>query len=326
MSMSDNDKLRADFHTHTAFSDGLGTMDELVEAAMSERLDAIAVTDHDVLDGARWAYGWGRHQERLERTGEAPSIIVIPGVEISSFVIRDGKPDVVHIVLLGVDPFDTGLTSLCESLRVRRIEELRRRLGHAASLGYALGPEAEGRIIAHAFWGKQEIARELVLSECFETVDAAYHALWDGYDTTANIDAYVPAKCAIEAGHSAGGLAVLAHPLRDEARRCLVTMSVAEERVALTQGMGLDGVECFYSAFPESDCLALEAIARARGLVVSCGSDHHDLGRRYRLGRTCGEGANHGHRTNVLEALGIEIAPARTSSRPWEATKPAPAG
>ena len=301
-------RLRADFHIHTKHSDGRGSMERLVDAAITKRLDAIAVTDHDVLDGARWAYALSRHQDRLAKLGVEPDIIVIPGIEVSSFVLRDGRRDVVHILLLGIDPFDTGLTSLCGRLCTKRTEQLRRRLEHARKMGYGLGPEAEGRVLERAFWGKQECARELVLRGEFEDVDSAYHALWDSYDTVSDLDAYIPADLAIDAGHVSGGIAVLAHPLRDELSRCLNPMVEAKERISLLQGIGVDGVECFYSAFSPSLCHTLEGIARERGLVVSCGSDHHDYGRRFRLSRTCADGLNYGHRTDVLEALGIASA------------------
>ena len=303
--MDASGKLRADFHAHTGFSDGDGTMEQLVEAAREKRLDAIAVTDHDVLTGARWAYALNRHQEQLASVGKSTNIIVIPGVEISAFIMRNGKRDVVHIVLLGVDPFDTSLTALCEELAARRMTQLRNRLAHAHSVGYGLGFEAEGRVLAKAFWGKQEIARELVLRGDFEEVDSAYHALWDDYETSSDTDSYVPANAAIEAGHTSGGIAILAHPLRDERRRCLITTRDAEERISLLQDMGVDGAECYYSAFEPDDCAALERMARSRGLIVSCGSDHHDYKRRFRLSRTCADGFNYGHKTNVLEALGI---------------------
>ncbi|MBR3314105.1 MAG: PHP domain-containing protein [Atopobiaceae bacterium] len=300
-------RLRADFHTHTGFSDGRGSMGQLVEAARERRLDAIAITDHDVLGGARWAYGWARHQDRLAAAGEAPGITIIAGVEISSFITRRGKPDIIHMQLLGVDPFDSGLVALCEDLRRRRIEQLHHRLEHVRSIGFELDPEATARILEKAFWGKQEIARELVLKGDFEGVDAAYHAIWDCYDPSDDIDAYVPAHLAIETGHACGAISLIAHPLRDETTRRLIPLDDVEERLDLLQDMGLDGAECFYSAFLISDCLALEGIARTRGLVVSCGSDHHDYARRNRLSITCSDGLNYGHRTNVLEALGINI-------------------
>ena len=43
---------RCDPHTHTTYSDGLGTPREVVETAIARGLDVIAVTDHDSVAGA----------------------------------------------------------------------------------------------------------------------------------------------------------------------------------------------------------------------------------------------------------------------------------
>jgi|SRR5579883_2243810 predicted metal-dependent phosphoesterase TrpH len=54
---------RADLHMHSTYSDGLGTIQQVLEyAQMHTNLDVIALTDHDVIDGALrardlWAKG-----------------------------------------------------------------------------------------------------------------------------------------------------------------------------------------------------------------------------------------------------------------------------
>ncbi|MDW8268737.1 MAG: PHP domain-containing protein, partial [Anaerolineae bacterium] len=43
---------QADLHLHTTFSDGVGTVEAVLEAARRAGLDIIAITDHDTLQGA----------------------------------------------------------------------------------------------------------------------------------------------------------------------------------------------------------------------------------------------------------------------------------
>ncbi len=64
----------ADLHLHTNFSDGTMSPEELIVEAMHAGLDAIAITDHDILDGIGPALA----------TGEKYRIEVIPGIELSA--------------------------------------------------------------------------------------------------------------------------------------------------------------------------------------------------------------------------------------------------
>lgn len=66
---------RADLHMHTTASDGLMTVQALLDSvARRGHLDVIAITDHDRLDASLWAY------ERRQRYPFG----IVPGVEVSS--------------------------------------------------------------------------------------------------------------------------------------------------------------------------------------------------------------------------------------------------
>ena len=74
-----------DFHTHTTYSDGVSSPETLVKTARFLGLDAIAVTDHDMIAGI---------PEAME-AGKKWDIQVIPGIEVST--------DKYHILGLGID-------------------------------------------------------------------------------------------------------------------------------------------------------------------------------------------------------------------------------
>lgn len=67
--------MKADFHIHTIFSyDGLPSPEEVVEAALSKKIDCIAICDHGEIQGALQA----------QRFAKSKPILVIPSIEIKS--------------------------------------------------------------------------------------------------------------------------------------------------------------------------------------------------------------------------------------------------
>jgi predicted metal-dependent phosphoesterase TrpH len=84
-------RLKIDLHIHTEYSaDSIITLDRLLRHAKEKRLDAVAITDHDTVEGA------SRYRKQTD-------FLIVPGMEISSL---NG-----HIIALGVDePVSKNLT------------------------------------------------------------------------------------------------------------------------------------------------------------------------------------------------------------------------
>ena len=117
-----------DLHCHTRFSDGSLSPTELVELAARRGLSAVAVTDHDTVDGL----------EEALAAGERLGIEVVPGIEINL------EHDQVTMDLLGYFlagwPSEELRDQLAE-LRAYRDERNARILERLGELGYPVAPE-----------------------------------------------------------------------------------------------------------------------------------------------------------------------------------------
>lgn len=77
--------MSADLHIHTIYSDGLLTPEEVVEKARGLHLKAIAITDHDTVDGITPALNAAKEYIDLE---------IIPGIELST----EWRGEEVHVL------------------------------------------------------------------------------------------------------------------------------------------------------------------------------------------------------------------------------------
>ena len=105
-------------HTHSEFSllDGLGRIDDLVDAAAAHGFDALALTDHGALYGAVAFY------QACTAKGIKPIIGVETYVARRSMRDREGKADAqpFHLVLLARDW--TGYQNLCRLITDAHLE------------------------------------------------------------------------------------------------------------------------------------------------------------------------------------------------------------
>ena len=88
--------LTCDLHVHTNYSkDGESSIEEILRRAEEAGLDAIAITDHDAVDGAKMAL-------------QIPSrVLVIPGIEVSTKQAHLIVLGVTEIIPAGLDVIDT---------------------------------------------------------------------------------------------------------------------------------------------------------------------------------------------------------------------------
>jgi predicted metal-dependent phosphoesterase TrpH len=250
--MSDEVTRFVDLHAHSTASDGSRTPRDVVRAAREVGLSAIALTDHDTIDGLSDA----RDEAR------SLGVRLVPGVELSA-VEGDSETHLLGLHLADVDRVAARLRDL-RVMRLTRAERIVQRLnelGVKVTIAQVLAQSAGGAV------GRPHIARALVNDGwATDARDAFDRYLGNGRP------AFVPKdrlsmSDAIAMIHDAGGLAVLAHP----------GASGTRARVESLVGLGLDGVEVKHPSHSAEDSARLLALVEHFGLVPSGGSDWHGL-------------------------------------------------
>lgn len=257
-----------DLHTHTRFSDGSLTPTQVVELAAREGLRAVAITDHDSIDGL---------QEALE-AGARAGIEVVPGVELNL------EHQQVTLDLLGYFfdgcPGEEMQTALAE-LRRYRDERNARILERLATLGMPVRPDELAAIAEHGTAGRPHIGEAMRRRGYVASVTEAFERY-----LRRGAPAWVDRRRlsltqAVRLVHSNGGLAVIAHPGIIRADRAGLAAIVRD-----AARLGVVGLECHYPLH-DAETVALCCTLCARhGLVATGGSDFHgDVKPAARLGR-----------------------------------------
>ena len=250
---------RVDLHSHSIFSDGTLTPEGLVARAVERHLAALALTDHDTLEGVARA-----------RTAAGGALELVPGIELSSAF--DGVD--LHVLGYYLNPDDSRLRE-----RLVRFREDRRRRALAiverlAAAGAPVDPQSVMRRAGPGVVGRPHVAEALLEAGHVESLDQAFRR-YLGPQGVAFVPrpAFSPEE-AIALIHAADGVSVLAHP------GALLADTVIERLVAA----GLRGIEVWHPQHSSTTVRRYRALALRLGLVETGGSDFHAEGRGTDLG------------------------------------------
>jgi predicted metal-dependent phosphoesterase TrpH len=237
---------RADLHIHTTHSDGQYSPSEVIDLARRTGLIAVAVTDHDTLEGTRPA--------RAAAAGSG--VEVIPGVEISA--THAGRD--LHLLAYFVNEDDSDLAAALARVRRDRAERYLEMVERLRSCGVSVNAGA-----LPSSPGRRHLAELLVRSRAVASVREAFvRYLRDGGRVDVPKRA-LPAEEALSLVRRAGGVAARAHPPYDCSR----------DDLAGLQKLGLGAVEAEYPAAKRQCVRRLRDWAAELGLAVTGGSDCH---------------------------------------------------
>jgi predicted metal-dependent phosphoesterase TrpH len=243
----------ADLHLHTRYSDGTYTPVELAAQAKLHGLAAIALTDHDTVEGC----------VPMAAACAQGGLEFIPGSELTAEI--NGHE--LHLIGYLIDPQHPRLlreTAQFQTVRQERIREIVARLNR---LGVSMPAEAVFALADCRAPGRPHVARALIEAGVCATVDEAFERF-----LKKNRPGWVPkfkvsTASAIDLIHEAGGLAVMAHP----------GLNRQDDSIPELVAQGLDGLECFHSAHSPAACAHYKALAEQHGLLITGGSDCHGL-------------------------------------------------
>jgi 3',5'-nucleoside bisphosphate phosphatase len=251
-------KKLVDLHLHSTCSDGLYPPAEVVRLAAAAGLAAIALCDHDNVDGIDAALA----------AGVEHGVEVLSGVELST--VWESHADL-HLLGYGFDHHQPELrASLAEfrAFREGRNERIVARINEKLA-GEGWGPIAFEKVLARAGGtvGRPHIAQELIAHGYVKNTEEAFTR----FLVPCNVEKrFFPFDAAIELVHRAGGVAVLAHPPFITTDR-----KVLGDLLDTFVTLGLDGVEAWNSGASRHDIEWYITLARRRGLLVTGGSDFH---------------------------------------------------
>jgi 3',5'-nucleoside bisphosphate phosphatase len=252
-------KKLIDLHTHSTASDGSYSPAEVVRLAKEGGLAAMALTDHDTVDGLPQAVA----------AGEELGVEIIPGVEISA----QFPGGTMHIVGLFVEYQNGVLDQRLAVLKQARMDRNPRIIAKLNGLGIPITMAQVDRISGGGQVGRPHIARALMETGYVQDLQEAFDK-YLGWHRPAYVSKFrFPPDQALAMIREARGIPILAHPFT----LGLGSAYALKNLVIELKGLGLAGLEVYYSEHtPEQEAL-YQRLARELDLQISGGSDFHGL-------------------------------------------------
>lgn len=245
--------MYADLHLHTHFSDGTYSPEEVVANGVRFGFAALALTDHDTVEGCA----------RMAAACQAAEIDFIPGAELTA----EQKGAELHILGYYLDTGNGTLLAEISKFQAVRQNRIREMVARLNQMRIPLAADAVFALANCRSPGRPHVARALVNAGLCGSLDEAFERY-----LKKNRPAWVP-KMKMSAGegieliHQAGGLAVLAHP----------GLNRSDDVIPALVDAGLDGIECFHTKHSTHAAERYLEIADKYRLLVTGGSDCHGM-------------------------------------------------
>lgn len=246
---------RVDLHVHTYYSDGTFSPKEAIEKAKELNLAAIAICDHDCIDGV---------EEGIELSG-AYGVEIIPGVEVTS------EKDALEVHILGylINYKDKALTNLLEDLRKSRVRRIYNMVEKLKAHDINISPQSVFDLSEKGSVGRLHLAKALYKEGLVHSIKEAFNK-YIGDRAPCYVRRFnVSPEEAVETIIRSGGIPVYAHP----------KVMGRDDFIPDFMKAGLRGIEVYHSDHNKAVSQHYLNLAQKYGLLVTGGSDCHGLGK-----------------------------------------------
>lgn len=251
--------MASDLHTHTNFSDGSLSPEELLDTAKAIGLKYLAITDHDTVDGVKYLYENGLYPDK--------SLKIILGIEFSAL---DPDHDV-HIVGYNIDIYNGALSDMINDVIEARWTRFSEIIKNLQNKKYSIR-ETEVLQVAGSSRsiGRAHIARTLVKKGIFGNIREAFDKML-GKGKPAYAPRYFPTVDeVVDVIRQSGGQAMLAHP-----------GLIGDDKLVEDICRKVDAIEAYYPTHKPLEIQNYLCLAQRFNLMVGGGSDFHGIGSRH---------------------------------------------
>jgi len=248
--------MKVDLHNHSYYSDGVFSPSEVVRLADEANCDLFALTDHDTTDGFNEA----------RQTADKLSVDLVSGVEISAF----WRNMTIHIIGLGIDInndiLQAGLVHN-QQLRKERAEKIALGLWR---VGIKDALEKTQALSKTDMLTRTHFAQMLIREGYCKDMKSVFRRFLTGKKPGASRVEWRNFDEVVGWIHAAGGLAVIAHPLRYRMTQTKIKNMLIDFKEVLG-----DGIEVVTATSTDEEITLSDQWAKEYKLLSSCGSDYH---------------------------------------------------
>lgn len=245
-----------DLHVHSNASDGTYSPSQVADAAIAAGLSAIALTDHDTIDGVEEIISYTRDKD----------IEIIPGIELSCYY----ENREIHILGLYADYQNEEFRQQLNLLKEARMNRNLRMIERMQSDGIPVTLEKLLHGCPNSVITRAHFARVLIEEGVCRTKEQAFQKY-----IGVGCKYYLPKEkitcdTAMNILSKYCKISILAHPLIYK-----LGYSQIEVLLEYLKALGLSGMECYHSSNNSYESMRLREMAGKHNLLISGGSDFH---------------------------------------------------
>lgn len=249
-----------DLHVHSDASDGTLTPTEIVKKGIQQNLAALALTDHDTVQGIEEAVIAAKHLSQEE------TIQIIPGIELSA---EYNKKDI-HILGLFIDHKNPYFCQTLDSIKQERESRNDKMAQNLTQAGIPISLTELHKEYPDAIITRAHFAKFLTKLNVVKDYKEAFQKYLSDDSPYYVSRKYLSPKAAIDLIQLAGGIPVLAHPLLYQ-----LSTDKLDQLIAFLKDAGLMGIEVMHSTNVDFDEAFLKKYASKYNLLITGGSDYH---------------------------------------------------